>query len=69
MAVNVRSGIGLPPRALTGLYVGASGDIALGVGANALIGGSNKSVVLQPLSLEAQVGVNLALGAAGLRLQ
>jgi len=61
----------LPPRALTGLYVGASGDIALGVGvgANALIGGSDKSVVLQPLSLEASVGVNLALGVAGLRLQ
>ena len=61
----------LPPRALTGLYVGASGDIALGVGvgANALIGGSDKSVVLQPLSLEASVGVNLALGVAGLRLE
>jgi hypothetical protein len=61
----------LPPRALTGLYVGASGDIALGVGvgANALVGGSDKSVVLQPLSLEASVGVNLALGVAGLRLQ
>jgi hypothetical protein len=64
-------GTRLPPRALTGLYVGASGDIALGVGvgANALVGGSDKSVVLQPLSLEASVGVNLALGVAGLRLQ
>ena len=61
----------LPPRALTGLYVGASGEIALGVGvgANALVGGSNKSIVLQPLSLEASVGVNLALGVAGLRLE
>ena len=60
----------LPPRALTGLYVGASGEIALGVGvgANALVGGSDKSIVLQPLSLEASVGVNLALGVAGLRL-
>ena len=69
-AVNAR-GDRLPPRALTGLYVGASGDIALGVGvgANALIGGSGKSVVLQPLSLEGSVGVNLALGVAGLRLQ
>jgi len=69
-AVNARS-TRLPPRALTGLYVGASGDIALGVGvgANALVGGSDRSVVLQPLSLEASVGVNLALGVAGLRLQ
>jgi hypothetical protein len=68
--VNAR-GDRLPPRALTGLYVGASGEIALGVGvgANALVGGSNKSIVLQPLSLEASVGVNLALGVAGLRLE
>src|SRR5262245_5111633 len=28
-AVNARSGVGLPQRALTGTYVGASGDIAL----------------------------------------
>ena len=64
-------GTRLPPRALTGLYVGASGDIALGigVGANALIGGNDKSVVLQPLSLEASAGINLALGVAGLRLE
>jgi hypothetical protein len=64
-------GTRLPPRALTGLYVGASGDIALGigVGANALIGGNDRSVVLQPLSLEASAGINLALGVAGLRLE
>ena len=70
-AVNARSSTRLPPRALTGLYVGASGEIALGVGvgANALVGGNDKSVVLQPLSLEASAGVNLALGVAGLRLQ
>jgi hypothetical protein len=70
-AVNARSQQRLPPRALTGLYVGASGEVALGVGvgANALVGGSDKSVVLQPLSLEASAGVNLALGVAGLRLQ
>jgi hypothetical protein len=69
-AVNAR-GARLPPRALTGLYVGASGEVALGVGvgANALVGGNDKSVVLQPLSLEASAGVNLALGVAGLRLQ
>jgi hypothetical protein len=55
---------------LAGTYVGASGDIAvgLGVGANALIGGSNNSVALQPFSVEGQVGVNLALGIAQLTL-
>ncbi|MCC6889663.1 MAG: DUF992 domain-containing protein [Hyphomicrobiales bacterium] len=56
---------------LAGNYVGASGDIALGVGigANALIGGSRRSVMLQPLSVSGQVGVNLALGVAGLELR
>lgn len=61
---------GILHRALVGKYVGASGDISLGagVGANALIGGSHRSVALQPVSLEAQVGVNLALGVAALTL-
>ena len=58
------------PGALTGRFVGASGDISLGVGggANILIGGTARSVSLQPLSLEGQVGINLALGVAGLTL-
>jgi hypothetical protein len=62
---------GILHRALVGKYVGASGDISLGlgVGANALIGGSHRSVALQPVSVEAQVGVNLALGVAGLTLR
>ena len=56
---------------LAGHYVGASGDIALGVGvgANALIGGSRRSTVLQPLSVSGQIGINLAVGVAGLRLR
>jgi hypothetical protein len=58
------------PGSLAGTYVGASGDIAvgLGVGANALIGGSNNIVALQPFSVEGQVGINLALGIAQLTL-
>jgi hypothetical protein len=57
--------------ALTGTYVGGSGSASLGVGvgANALIGGSHRSIALQPLSVEGQVGVNLALGVAGLTLR
>jgi hypothetical protein len=57
--------------ALTGTYVGGSGSASLGVGvgANALIGGSHRSIALQPLSVEGQVGVNLALGVAGLSLR
>ena len=58
------------PGVLTGRFVGASGDISLGVGAgaNILVGGTARSVSLQPLSLEGQVGINLALGVAGLTL-
>jgi hypothetical protein len=62
---------GVPRGALAGKYVGASGDISLGVGggANVLVGGSHRSFALQPLSLEANVGVNLALGVGGMTLQ
>ena len=60
----------MQPGALTGRFVGASGEISVGVGAgaNILVGGTAQSVSLQPLSLEGQVGINLALGVAGLTL-
>lgn len=62
---------GLHRGALVGTYVGGSGSASLGVGvgANALVGGSHRSIALQPLSVEGQVGVNLALGVAGLTLR
>jgi hypothetical protein len=55
---------------LAGKYVGASGSIGVGVGvgANVLFGGSNRSIALQPLSVEGTVGLNLSLGASGLTL-
>jgi len=57
--------------ALAGNYGGASGSVSagVGVGANALVGGSHRSFALQPLSVSGQVGVNLALGVAGLTLR
>ena len=60
----------LGPGDLAGTYVGGSAAIALGLGAgaNALIGGSANSVALQPLSLEGQIGINVAAGAEGLTL-
>lgn len=60
----------LPGSALTGTYagVGANASLGAGVGANALVGGSSNSVVLQPLSVQAQTGVNIAAGVAELRL-
>ena len=56
---------------LIGNYVGASGNAALGVGlgANVLIGGSHRTISLQPLSVEGQLGVNLALGVSRLTLR
>lgn len=59
------------PGALAGDYVGASGEatIAAGLGANVLVGGSNRSVALQPVSVQGQVGLNVAVGVAELRLR
>ena len=55
---------------LTGTYAGASAEatIAAGLGANVLIGGSNHSVALQPLSVQGQVGLNIAAGVGALDL-
>jgi hypothetical protein len=55
---------------LAGKYVGASGavGVGVGVGANVLFGGSNRTIALQPLSVEGSVGVNLSLGVSGLTL-
>lgn len=62
---------GVPAGALAGEYVGASGDvgIGLGAGANVLIGGSRRTVALQPLSLEGSVALNIALGVSMLKLR
>ena len=61
----------LPRRSLVGAYGGVSAEatIGVGVGANALIGGSAKSIVLQPLSVQSQQGLNIAAGVASLELQ
>lgn len=50
--------------ALAGKYGGAGADVAagLGVGANALFGGSNDQIALQPVSVNGNVGVNVAAG-------
>jgi Protein of unknown function (DUF992) len=62
---------GVPSGALAGEYVGASGDIGLGVGAgaNVLVGGSNRSLALQPVSLEGSVAFNVVAGLSQLKLR
>jgi hypothetical protein len=55
---------------LTGTYGGASASatFGVGVGANALIGGSNSTIALQPVSLQGQTGLSVAAGVAGMEL-
>jgi hypothetical protein len=59
------------PGDLAGNYAGLTAGAAFGIGANAnaLIGGSNNSFALQPVSFEGQTGVNVAVGVAGLELR
>ncbi len=61
----------LPPASLAGRYGGVTAEATLGagLGANALVGGSRRSVVLQPLSVQGQTGINFAAGVAGLVLR
>lgn len=56
---------------LAGTYVGATAEATagVGVGANALVGGFNRTVTLQPLSVSAQTGLNVAAGVASLELR
>ena len=57
--------------ALAGHYVGGTAEatVGAGVGANALVGGSNRTVTLQPLSVTGQTGLNVAAGVAELTLR
>src|SRR5262249_20657225 len=59
-----------PAGALAGSYGGATAEatVAAGVGANVLVGGSHRTVALQPLSLQGQSGLNVAAGVAGIDL-
>jgi hypothetical protein len=61
----------LGPGDLSGNYAGAQGSASVGVGAggNVLVGGSNNSISLQPLSLQGQVGLNVAAGLESLELR
>jgi Protein of unknown function (DUF992) len=71
LAWAVFSGGSLAPDSLAGSYVGASAEATLGagLGANALVGGNNRSVALQPLSVSGQTGLNLALGVGDFELR
>ncbi|WP_127089141.1 DUF992 domain-containing protein [Aquabacter cavernae] len=55
---------------LSGHYAGVSADVAVGVGggANVLLGGSNSTIALQPVSIQGSTGLNVAAGLADLTL-
>jgi hypothetical protein len=59
------------PGALAGDYGGATAEatFAVGLGANVLVGGSNHTIALQPLSVTGQTGLNIAGGIAVLQLR
>jgi hypothetical protein len=59
-----------PVGALAGTYAGAAAEASViaGLGANALVGGNNRTIALQPFSIQGQVGLNIAAGVAGLSL-
>jgi hypothetical protein len=61
----------IDPGALAGGYVGATAQATVGggVGANVLLGGSNKQITLQPVSVEGSVGLNVAAGLAEVELK
>jgi hypothetical protein len=58
------------PGSLAGSYAGgtASATVGVGVGANALVGGSGNTIALQPLSLEGSTGLNVAAGIGAITL-
>lgn len=59
------------PGALAGSYGGATGEatVGVGLGANVLVGGSNRTIALQPVSVQAQQGLNVAVGIAAIELR
>jgi hypothetical protein len=61
----------VPFGALAGSYAGVSAEatVGLGVGANALVGGSQQSIALQPVSAQVQEGLNIAVGISQLSLR
>jgi len=60
----------LSPGALAGTYGGVTGSAAAGVGAgaNVLVGGSNQTISLQPVSVEGDTGLNVAGGIGEISL-
>ncbi|HEV2301610.1 MAG TPA: DUF992 domain-containing protein [Stellaceae bacterium] len=61
----------LRPGSLAGNYIGATGSatVGVGIGANVLVGGSNRTITLQPVSIEGNTGLNVAAGVGAIALR
>lgn len=61
----------LPQGVLDGEYVGVAAEatVAVGAGANLLLGGGEYSIALQPISLQTQQGLNIAGGISSIKLE
>lgn len=61
---------GVRRGALAGSYAGVTGSATVGVGAgaNVLVGGFNRSITLQPVSIEGNTGLNVAAGIGAITL-
>jgi hypothetical protein len=59
------------PGSLEGDYAGATAGatIGIGLGANVLIGGLDKSIALQPISVQGNTGLNVAAGIGVISLK
>jgi len=62
---------GIQRGGLAGNYAGgsASATVGIGVGANALVGGSGNTIALQPVSVQGQTGLSAAAGIADMELR
>jgi hypothetical protein len=49
--------------------VGANATVGVGIGANLLVGGSDNSISLQPLSLQGQTGLSAVAGVVDVDLR
>jgi Protein of unknown function (DUF992) len=61
----------LAPGTLSGSFAGATGSatVGLGAGADVLFGGSAQTLMLQPVSIQGDAGLNVAAGIEALNLQ
>ena len=58
-------------HALAGDYtgLGANATVGVGLGANALLGGSTREISLQPISVQTQTGLDIAAGVSSMTLR